>query len=337
MKKIFLMLGLLGVANGFAQNGATSPAGPDTHGVDMRTQQGEPPAPAGAPGSGKYFPPAPADPKLPTLWLIGDSTVRNGSLGNGTNMGQWGWGAPLTFYFDPKKINVVNFAYGGTSSRSYYEGFWWPRVKSEIKKGDFVILQFGANDNSGASLSGVGNETGPGRNGATIHSFGWYLQQYVREGRDLGATVIIASLTPHKSWSADGHLKRDTTHAAWSEQVAKETGAPFIALNELIARRYDAMGAAKVTPLYVPTPKENLHTGWDGAVVNAECVVAGLKAMKDDPLAGYFSARGNAVAAVDVSQPEAPVKAADGGSTGSAGAAAMTGTDVGAGNATAGK
>src|SRR5436853_408478 len=70
---------------------ATRPP-PDTHGVDMRTQTG----PAGP----RYSPPVPVDEKLPTLWLIGDSTVRNGSAGDGTNLNQWGWGAPLTFFFD---------------------------------------------------------------------------------------------------------------------------------------------------------------------------------------------------------------------------------------------
>src|SRR5512140_826440 len=62
---------------------------PDTHGVDMRTQAG-PPGP-------RYSPPVPVNASLPTLWLIGDSTVRNGSAGDGTNLNQWGWGAPLTF------------------------------------------------------------------------------------------------------------------------------------------------------------------------------------------------------------------------------------------------
>ena len=54
--------------------------------------------------------PEPANPKLPTLYLIGDSTVRNGE-GNGSN-GQWGWGGPIAGYFNPKKINVVNRALG---------------------------------------------------------------------------------------------------------------------------------------------------------------------------------------------------------------------------------
>jgi hypothetical protein len=61
--------------------------------------------------------PAPAHPDLPTLFLIGDSTVRNGR-GDGSN-GQWGWGEPLVDHFDSSKINVVNRAVGGLSSRTY--------------------------------------------------------------------------------------------------------------------------------------------------------------------------------------------------------------------------
>src|SRR5437879_5404859 len=58
-----------------------------------------------------------------TLWLIGDSTVRNGS-GTGSN-GQWGWGDKLTPFFDPAKLSVVNKALGGRSSRTYItEGHW---------------------------------------------------------------------------------------------------------------------------------------------------------------------------------------------------------------------
>src|ERR1035438_9945845 len=54
--------------------------------VPRNTQMGNPPAPDGAPGNGRYFPPTPANSALPILWLIGDSTVRNGTLGDGSNM-----------------------------------------------------------------------------------------------------------------------------------------------------------------------------------------------------------------------------------------------------------
>jgi lysophospholipase L1-like esterase len=242
----------------------------------------------------------PADPKLPTLWLIGDSTVRNGTMGDGTNMGQWGWGAPIVYYFDLKKINVVNRAFGGTSSRSFYEA-QWKRMADLIKKGDVVIMQFGANDNSAASIPGVGDDTKEttSRSGdpETLHSFGWYLKQYVKETRDKGGIPIIASLTPRKTWAADGtRLVGDSaTHAGWAAQIAKDTGTPFVDLNELICIKYGHLGKEKVDQLYVPSPTERLHTGWDGAVVNAECVISGLKTLKDDPLANYFSARGTAI------------------------------------------
>jgi hypothetical protein len=225
------------------------------------------------------------------------------------------------WYFDAKKINVVNRAFGGTSARSFYDGFFWKNLQPQIKKGDFVILQFGANDSSAADLPGTGDDTRDvaGRNGGaptTLHSFGWYLKQFVAETRAQGGTCIICSLTPRKNWLPDGHMRRDdTTHVAWAAQVAKDTSAPFVNLYELIERKYDQLGKAAVDHLYVPWPTaakpsgETLHTGWDGAIANAECVVSGLRALKDDPLAPFFSDKAKDIPAVDVSQPEPPLKA----------------------------
>lgn len=272
--------------------------------VSRETQMGKPPAPDGAPGGGKYFPPVPANPELPTLWLIGDSTVRNGTSGDNGATGQWGWGAPATVYFDARKINVVNRAFGGTSSRTFYSGFLWQNLRSLIKKGDFVMMQFGANDNGGANgkgaLKGTGEESQQVEKDGkleTVHTFGWYLRQFVKDTREQGGTPIICSLTPRKKWTADGHFLTDTgDHVAWSAEVAGETKVPFVNLNELIAREYQKLGMEKVDALYVPSPKEKLHTGWDGAVVNAVCVVAGLKGLKENPLASFLSIRADAVA-----------------------------------------
>lgn len=303
-----LLIGLFAVS----ASAADAPPPLQSSDIPRATQMGHPPAPEGAPGNGRYFPPVPAHPELPTLWLIGDSTVRNGTLGDGSNLNQWGWGAPLVAYFDPEKINVVNRAFGGTSSRSFYTGFFWQNLRPQIKKGDYVLLQFGANDNGGASgkgaLKGIGPETEDvtqrGKT-ETVHSFGWYLEQFVKETRAQGATPIICSLTPRKNWTGEGHFRRDnTTHAAWAAEVAKSTGTPFVDLYELIARKYESLGQEKVTSLYVPSPKENLHTGWDGAVANAECVVAGLKGLKDDPLAPYFSARAKDVTPMTIESAE---------------------------------
>jgi len=274
--------------------------------VPRLTQIGQPPAPDGAPGNGRYAPPTPANSKLPTLWIIGDSTVRNGTLGDGSNMAQWGWGAPLVAFFDSDKINLVNRAFGGTSSRTFYSGFFWQNLRPLIVRGDVVLMQFGANDNGGAkgkgALQGIGPETEDivkGGKTETVHTFGWYLRQFVKETRQQGATPIICSLTPRKKWTPEAHFQReDQTHAAWAALVAKETGAPFVNLYEIIARRYDTLGPEKVDFLFAPTPKENLHTGWDGAVINAECVIAGLKGLNENPLAPYLSARAKTVTPV---------------------------------------
>src|SRR5215469_13337242 len=125
----------------------------------------------------------PLNPKLPSLFLIGDSTVRNGQ-GTGTG-GQWGWGDFLAPYFNTNKINVVNRALGGTSSRTFYHD-QWPGVLTILKPGDFVIMQFGHNDNNPindtnrarGTIKGAGAETQIITNLLThqveiVHSFGW--------------------------------------------------------------------------------------------------------------------------------------------------------------------
>ena len=100
----------------------------------------------------------------PVLLLIGNSTMRNGTLGNGNN-GQWGWGYYEHEFFDENKITVENQALGGMSSRTFYNRLW-PDIKKGIKAGDWVIISIGHNDNgpydSGrarASIPGIGNDT----------------------------------------------------------------------------------------------------------------------------------------------------------------------------------
>src|SRR6267142_6551086 len=106
-----------------------------------------------------------AGPNQPSLFLIGDSTVRNGS-GTGAN-NQLGWGEPLTALFDAAKIQVLNRARGGRSSRTFLTEGLWDQVLDALRPGDFVIMQFGHNDpgplddnqRARGSLRGTGEET----------------------------------------------------------------------------------------------------------------------------------------------------------------------------------
>ncbi len=285
-------------------------------------------APLAFAGAGRAAP-MPADPKLPTIWLIGDSTVRNGQ-DDGQNKGpagQWGWGHTIADYFDPAKVNLVNRAVGGTSSRSFYGG-QWPGILANVKAGDFVIMQFGHNDNNGvftgaggyrASLNGTGDETQQVPNTRTgqpetVHTFGWYLKQYVAEIRAKGATPVICSLIPRKLWSPDGLIMRHNEnyfdYATWADDVAKSEKVAYVDLHEIVARRYDELGHDAVMQLF-PAPvtaangsvtDEHTHTNLAGAVLNAESVIAGLKALKDSPLVAFLSAKAKDIAPADLTK-----------------------------------
>jgi lysophospholipase L1-like esterase len=252
--------------------------------------------------------PEPANPALPSLILIGDSTVRNGQddgQGKGAE-GQWGWGNPIAAYFDPAKINVVNRAVGGLSSRTFLTGGHWERALAFVKPGDVVIMQFGHNDNGAindasrarASLKGIGEETQAIDNLLTkkpevVHTYGWYLRKFIADTKAKGATPIVCSLIPRKIWDEAGKISRNKdSYAGWAAVVAQAEGVGFIDLNEKVAARYDALGRDAVMKLFPQvTPDEHTHPNRAGAELNAEFVIAGLKALTPNPLARYFSAK----------------------------------------------
>jgi lysophospholipase L1-like esterase len=288
---------------------------------------GQPAAPTTSanPGRPRMSMPEPANPALPTLFLIGDSTVRNGrDDGQGLGAeGQWGWGNPIATYFDPAKINVVNRAVGGLSSRTYLTQGHWERVMAMLKPGDFVVMQFGHNDNGAlndeppgplrarGTIKGIGEETKEIDNVMTkkhevVHSYGWYLRKFIEDTQAKGATPVVCSLIPRKQWDGGGRIVRSKdSYAGWAEQVARAEHVGFIDLNESIAAKYDAIGRDAVMKLFPAPTKdakgrtidEHTHTNLAGAEMNAEFVVAGLKALPGDPLRGALSAKGAAVPA----------------------------------------
>jgi lysophospholipase L1-like esterase len=149
----------------------------------------------------------------PTLFIIGDSTVRNQTAG------QEGWGDPLVAEFDPAKIEVINRAIGGRSSRTFLTEGRWDAVMANLKAGDFVLIQFGHNDGGPlndercrASIKGTGEEIEEivrktDGQPETVHSYGWYLRKYIGDAKSKGATPVVVSLIPRNQWS-DGKVGR---------------------------------------------------------------------------------------------------------------------------------
>lgn len=237
------------------------------------------------------------DPKLPTLWIVGDSTLNS-------NAPLRGWGQELGQFFDQTKINVVNRAIGGRSSRTFqYEGRW-DKILSELKKGDFVLLQFGHNDvgkyddptaKDRPSLHSEGEETAEATRldgkKEIVHSFGWYMRKYGNDARAKGASVIFCSMVPHKDWDASGHIVRKEREqwVKWTANAAKATGAAYIDLNEIIALEFERLGPDKVAPLFGDA---RTHSTPAGALLNAQLVISGIKVLKNPNLKRYFSDSG---------------------------------------------
>lgn len=231
----------------------------------------------------------------PVLFLVGNSTMRTGTAGNGNN-GQWGWGYFMGEYFDQDRITVENQALGGMSSRTFYTKLW-PEVLAGVKKGDWVIIELGHNDNgpfdSGrarATIRGIGNdslevvikETGEHE---TVYTYGEYMRRYVREVKAKGAYPILFSLTPRNAWK-DGKIVRvDQTFGLWAKQVAEAEGVPFVDLNDITAKKFEKFGPEKVNYMFY---LDKIHTSEFGARNNAESAVAGLRALEGVALKDYL-------------------------------------------------
>ena len=234
----------------------------------------------------------------PVLFLVGNSTMRTGTLGNGNN-GQWGWGYYMSEYFDENRITVENHALGGTSSRTFYNRFW-PDVLKGIRKGDWVIIELGHNDNgpydSGrarASIPGIGKETLDvtiQETGVqeTVYTFGEYMRKFINDIKAKGAYPILMSLTPRNAWEdADSTIitRVNETYGLWSKQVAKIARIPFIDLNEITARKFEKFGKEKVKTMFY---LDRIHTSAFGARVNVESAVEGIRQSKGLKLADYL-------------------------------------------------
>lgn len=233
----------------------------------------------------------------PVFYIIGDSTVRNGD-GSGKNQ-QWGWGSFMADHFDTTKISLRNHAIGGRSSRTFITEGRWEKILVNLKKGDYVIMQFGHNDGgplddtarARGTIRGIGEESKEIYNPIqkkqeVVHSYGWYMRKYIRECKEKGAIPIVCSPIPRNDWKDGKVVRSGESYGKWSQQVAQEEGAFFIDLNNLVAARYEAMGAEKVKPFF---PVDHTHTNIDGAKLNTEIVVAALKEIKPGKLTKYLN------------------------------------------------
>jgi rhamnogalacturonan acetylesterase len=189
------------------------------------------------------------NPKLRTIFVVGDSTANNNANG-----GQ-GWGDPFVSYFDLTKVNVVNRARAGRSSRTFITEGLWDNVLSEMKP-------------------------------EVVHTYGWYLRRMISDTKAKGAIPIVLSLTVRNIWK-DGHVERGSgMFGQWAAEIAKSQNVLFLDVTKLIADKYEELGEEKVKELFAT---DHTHTNPAGAELNASLIVAGLKTIKGKPFNRYLN------------------------------------------------
>jgi DNA sulfur modification protein DndE len=165
----------------------------------------------------------------PRLYLIGDSTMADKPL----DLPERGWGQALPqFFIDPAMVH--NHAVNGRSSKSFIDEGRWQKVLDELTPGDFVIIQFGHNDEKSED---------PKRYTDPATSYPDNLRRFVREARAKQAFPILATSVSRRKFDAQGRLV--DTHGAYpaaTRQVARELDVPLLDLQPATAKMIEQAG-----------------------------------------------------------------------------------------------
>lgn len=236
------------------------------------------------------------EPNKPTLYLIGDSTVRVGTPG------QRGWGSEIDKFFDTHRINVDNRAMGGRSSRTFRTDGRWAEILAQSKPGDYVLMQFGHNDpaplddshRARGTIRGIGDEAKGIYNPIKekfeiVHTYGWYMRLYVQEAKAHGMTPIVLSYIP-RAPATDKPVppyNGPGSYALWAKQVAEQEDAAFIDLYGRVWNAYEKMDPVKIRRELFGEA-DSTHTSPSGANFNAARVVEGIRDLDGVNLSEYL-------------------------------------------------
>lgn len=154
-----------------------------------------------------------------TMFLIGDSTVADKPY-SGHNP-EKGWGQVFPLYFK-KGIKIENHAVNGRSTKSFRDEGRWDVVMERIKPGDYVLIEFGHNDQKKQS---------PDRYTEADTDYRNNLIRYLEEARQKGAKPILATPISRRSFDENGVLV--DTHGRYSEVVREVSSAYKVPLLDL--------------------------------------------------------------------------------------------------------
>lgn len=218
--------------------------------------------------------------KKPTLFLIGDSTMANKE--NPDKNPEHGWGQVLNQFFTTG-IEIQNHAMNGRSSKSFRTEGRWNTIEKQLKKGDFVIIQFGHNDQK---MKDSTKFTNP------YTQYRANLEKYVKETRAKGAIPILMTSIVRRNFNENGVLI--DTHKEYPlvvRMVANDLNVPFVdmqLLTEQLEISYGPENSKKLhlhfkegeEPYYPKGKDDDTHLSKLGADLEAKLAANSLKNMK---------------------------------------------------------
>jgi lysophospholipase L1-like esterase len=205
------------------------------------------------------------DPDAITVYIAGDSTVTDQTLEPYNS-----WGQMLPRWFNPGGVAIANHAESGETLRAFQGEKRLDKIMSQIKRGDYLFIQFGHNDEK---------EKGEGVGAFT--TFKASLVHYVELARSKGAIPVV--ITPVQRQTFDSNGKITNSHGDYPDavrQVAKEQNVALIDLHAMTTPLYEAWGPADAPKAFAP--KDKTHHNNYGSYEIAKCVVEGIRQDKLD-------------------------------------------------------
>lgn len=224
-------------------------------------------------------------PHKTTIYLIGDSTMADKAI---SAFPETGWGMPFHYFFDSTVV-VDNRAQNGRSTRTFMAEGRWKDVLSTLQKGDYVLIEFGHND-----------EVPTKRSYTAPEAFTANLKTFVHQTREKGATPILLTPVARRHFDSTGKLL--DTHPVYGPLVikaAKQQNVPCIDLGKLSRTLLRKLGPVRSAmlynhlepgehPHYPKGVQDNTHFNELGARKMAEMVLHELCKL-DLPIANHLS------------------------------------------------
>ena len=211
------------------------------------------------------------DDQVPTLYLIGNSTVVDQST---EPWASWGQMIPR---FLNDQVAVANYAESGMAVAPFIAQNRWAKILSLLKEGDYVLLEFGHNDQKTDDRVG---------NGA-YYAFSYHVKEILDQCRQRGATFMLCTPTMRRSFQGNVVVNTHKDYPEAIRAIAQREHLLCIDLQQLTGRFYEAMGPELSTQAFVHYPAntwpnqtkalaDNTHFNPYGAYQIAKMVAHGL-------------------------------------------------------------